>query len=147
MRNLNFIQGNYGKGRFGQLHQGIGRRRHQNIATVRDAVETELSERNIHRNIVLSGLVRDLLGEALEQSIELGPPSPFFLFLFEFFFVAVSVFALSIASFVKGHVGGFAVELYVFGLALADDDGVLEVDVDEHNQFTHTRLEEQVLDV
>jgi hypothetical protein len=87
-------------------------------------------------------LVGNLLSEGLELSVEFGTSSSFFLFLFEFFLVAKSMSSLPVARLIKGHVRRVAIELHIFGLALANDDGVLEVDVDDDDQFANTRLEE-----
>lgn len=147
MSNLDLIQRNDREGWLGQLNQGIRTRRHQDIATVRDTIEVEFSERNVDGHTVLSGGVRDLLSKALELSIKFGPSSSLLLLLLKLFFVAISVLAFAVSRLVKGHVGGFSIKLHIPCLSLPDDDWVLEVDMDEHNQFTDARLEEQVLDV
>ena len=69
------------------------------------------------------------------------------LLLLKLFLVTKPVLAFSIAGLVKGHVGGFPEELNIFGLALANNDWTLQVNVNKHNQLANTRLEEKVFDI
>ncbi len=55
--------------------------------------------------------------------------------------------AFSVAGLVECDVGSFAIELDVLCLLLADHDRVLEMHVQDDDQFEDRWLEEQVLDV
>ena len=91
--------------------------------------------------------VGNALCESLEFLVESDTTTTLFLLLFELFFVAISVTALAIASFVELHFGRFTVELNVLGLALTNYDRILEMHVNDDDEFLLRRLEEEVLDV
>src|SRR5271163_947146 len=147
MSNLDLLKSDDGKRRLGQLHQSICSRCHQHVAPIRNAVETELSERNVDVDPRFPCCVRDFLGKSLELSVKLGSSSSFLLFLLEFLLVSVSMFALSISCLIKRHICSLAVELHIFGFAFTNNDGILKVDMDQDNQLTHARLEKEMFDV
>ena len=91
--------------------------------------------------------VGDAFGESLELLVERHSAATFFLLLLELFLVSISMAALAVASLVELHLGGLAVKLQILGLALADDDGISEVHVDDNDELLLTGLEEKVLDV
>ena len=66
----------------------------------------------------------------------------------EFVFVAISVLALSVAGLVELNVGSLTVELNILRLLLvANNDGILEVNVDNDDQLVCAGLEEKVANV
>ncbi len=110
-----------------------------------NAVEAEFPEGNVDpAHLFLTGNLY-LVSKALKGFIELGSSPPFLLLLLEFLLVTISMFALAISSFVELHVGSFAIKLNIFRLLLPNHDGVLEVNVNNNNQFMRTWLEKQML--
>lgn len=59
----------------------------------------------------------------------------------------IVLLALLVASLVKRRIRNFTEELHIFGLLLADQNRVLEVNMQHHDQFRIARLEQQMLDV
>ena len=146
MDNLDLVQGNYHEGRFGQLYETICSRLTQYIGAVGHPTKSKLPEGNVYtKSFWSSGLY--LVREVFKHFVELGSPPTLFLFLFEFFFISIPVFPLSVASFIKCHVCCFTVELDVFRLFFPDHDRILEVDVYDDDQFVRARLKKKVLDV
>jgi hypothetical protein len=118
-----------------------------NAGTVWDTIESKFAERDIDINVLILACLGNLLSECLKLSIEVGAASAFLLLGFEFFFVTTSVLSLSVPRLVELNVGSFSIELNILCLLLANQNGVLQMDVNYDNQFVLTRLEEQMLDV
>ncbi len=81
------------------------------------------------------------------MSVEISPASSLLLLGLELLFITISVLPLSISGLVELDVCSFSVELNVFCLLLADQNWVLQVDVNDDNQFVLARLEEEMLDI
>jgi hypothetical protein len=111
-------------------------------------VEPQISDGHIDLDILATAGLGNLLGKALEKSIQLGTAATFFLFGLKLVFVSIAVFSFSVSSLVKLNVSRFTIELHVLGLLLvAHDDGIFQMNVNNDNQLMLTRLEEKVFDI
>ena len=114
-------------------------------------MERQFSERHVDRNTPLPSRrgvsLFNLLGKGLELPVQFHSSSSLFLFSFKLVFVPISVLALSILRFVKGHLRCFAEKLHIFRLPLTDEDRIFQMNVDENNAFADRRLKKQVLDI
>jgi hypothetical protein len=133
------------EGGFGELDQAICGGLTEDVGSEWDTVEAKFTERNINIDVLILASLSDLLCESLELAIKVSTSSSLFLFLLEFFLVTISEFALSISGLIKLDVGSFSVELDVLGLLLTNQNRILEVNVDDNDQFVLARLEEQML--
>lgn len=112
-----------------QLHQSIGRGLHQDVGSIRNPGESNLPERYINANVKLFAGVSDLLGKSLELFVKLGSTPSFFLFGLKLLFVAKAMSSFPVAGLIEGHIGSFAIKLHIFGFALTDHDGILQVEM------------------
>lgn len=135
MSHFDFFQSNDSERGFCQLHQRIRRRCHYHIRAIWNTVEAYFLEWDVDADIALSSSITDLLCKCFELAIELCSSSPLFLFLLELLIIAISMLALTITSLVESDVGGFAIELHVFGLALPDDDWVFEMHMNDDEKL------------
>jgi hypothetical protein len=148
MSNLDILKGDNHERRLGKLDETFGGRLDIDVAAEWHTVEAELAERHIDLDVLAPASLGDLLGEALEETVELCATPTFLLLGLEFILVAVAIFPLAISSLVKLYVRGFAVELDVLGLLLAaHEDGVLEMNVNDDDELVLAWLEEEVADV
>jgi hypothetical protein len=119
----------------------------ENARTEWDTIESKLAERNIDIDVIVLACFSDLLCEGFELSIEVSTTSSFLLLSLEFFFVAISILPLPVSGLVELDVGSFSIELNILCLLLADQNWVLQMDMDDDYQFMLARLEEEMLDV
>jgi hypothetical protein len=119
----------------------------ENARTEWDTIESKLAERNIDIDVFVLACFSDLLCEGFELSIEVSTTSSFLLLSLEFFFVAISILPLPVSGLVELDVGSFSIELNILCLLLADQNWVLQMDMDDDYQFMLARLEEEMLDV
>lgn len=111
-------------------------------------MESKVPYGHVDLDTLVSTGFRNLLGEALEQTIELRTSAALLLFCLELVFIAVSVLALTVARLVELDVSRLPVELDISRLLLvANDDRVLEIDMDNNNELMLAGLEEQMADV
>jgi hypothetical protein len=61
--------------------------------------------------------------------------------------VTVAVLSLPVTGLIELHIRGFTEELNVKSLLLSDDDGRLEMQVNDGEKLVVTRLKEEVFDV
>lgn len=147
MGNLDLVQSDHHEGRLSELNQCISCRLNEDVGTVGNTGEPNLSERDVDiYTFVLPG-VSNLLGERLELAIKCSSSTSLLLFSLKFFLVAIAVLAPAVSSLVKLHFSGLAIELDIPRLSLPDHDGGLQVHVDEHDQFVGTWLKEEMLDI
>jgi hypothetical protein len=107
-------------------------------------VETKVSEWHVDTQILIATCILDLLGKIREQLVQLCAASAFFLFSLEFVFIAHAVLALAVARLVELHVCGFAIELDILRLSLANHNWIDKVDMDNDDEFLLRRLEEKM---
>lgn len=89
----------------------------------------------------------DLVREGLEVLVQVGPPLPLLLLTLQLVLVVVVLPPLLVSGLVEAGIRRLAEELDVLGLLLADEDGVLEVDVEDDDELRVARLEEKMLHV
>ena len=147
MGDFDFFKRDDGERRLGQLYQAIGGRLHENVRAVWNTTEPKIAEWNVDGNALIRTSGCDLVGEVLKFFVKSNSTSAFFLLLLEFFLVMRAMFALAISGLVELHVSGFSIELHIFGFFLPDHDRVLEVDVDDDDEFVLAGLEEKMLHV
>lgn len=145
--NFDLVQGDHHEGRLRELDQCVSCRLDKDIGAVGNTGETNLSERNVDIYTLILSSISDLLGECLEFAIERGSPASFLLLSLKLFLVAISMLAPAVASLVKLHFRGLAVELDIPCLSLSNHYGGLQVHVDEDDQLVSAWLEEEMLDV
>ena len=148
VRDFNFVQGDDEEGGLGELYKAICGRLKEDIGAVWYAIKAELAEGNVGAGgeFVFCSVL-DPLSESFEMLVEGGALPALFLLLFKFFFIAETVFSAAVSRLIECHVGGFFVELDVFGFLLADKDRVFEVQVDYYDEFMGAGLEEEVFHV
>jgi hypothetical protein len=145
--NLNLIQRNDHERRLSKLHKSIRSRLDQDVGTVGDTGEADLSEGNIDIHTLVLASICNLLGKCLELTVKRSPATSFFLLSLKLLFIAIPVLPPAVASFVKLHLGGLAVELDIPSLSFSNHDRRLEVHMDKDNQLMCTGLEEEMLNV
>jgi hypothetical protein len=119
----------------------------EDVGSIRHAVKAKFPEGNINVNILILPSFRDFLRKCFKLAIQIRSASSLLLLLLEFFLVSVSELSLPISSLIELDIRCFSVKLDILSLLLADDNRVLEMDMDDNNQFMLTRLEKQMLDV
>jgi hypothetical protein len=145
--NFNLIERNDHERRLSKLHESIRSGLNQDVGTVGNTGESNLPEGDIDIDaFVLSG-VGNLFSKRLELTVERGSASSLFLLSLKLFFITIPVLASAVASFIKLHLGGLAVELDIPSLSLSNHDGVLEMYMNKNNQLMCAGLEEEMLDV
>src|SRR3569833_3699558 len=148
MGHLDVLQGDHHEGGLRQLDQALGRRLDVDVAAERHPVETKIPDGHVDLQVLAASGFGDLLGKRLEEAIELGAAAALLLLGLELILVAVPVLALPIARLVELDGGSLSVELDILRLHLvANDYGVLEMDVDDDDELVLAGLEEQMADV
>lgn len=89
----------------------------------------------------------NLLSECLHLLVKSSPSLPLLLLHLNFILVPIAVLSLSVSGLVELHICSFTEELNVKGLLFPNDDGRLEMQVNDGKEFVVTGLEEEVLDV
>jgi len=118
------------------------------VAPERDAIEAKIPERHVNLYVFVAASLGNLLGKGLEEAIQFRSSAAFLLLRLEFVLVAIAVLPLAVSGLIKLDIRGFSVELDIFCLLfVANDDGILEMNVNDDNQLVLARLEEKVADV
>jgi hypothetical protein len=111
-------------------------------------VEAELAQGHVDLERLAPASLGNLLGKSLELPVQLGAAAALLLLGLELVLIAVPVLALPVASLIELDVCRLSVELNILRfLLVADDDGVLQVNVNDYNQLVIAGLEEDVPDV
>lgn len=148
MCDLDVLQSNNHEGRLCELDQTFRGWLDVDVAPERNTVESKVPYGHVDLDALVPTGFRNLLGEALEQTIELRTSAALLLFCLELVFIAISVLALTVSRLVELDVSRLAVELDISRLLLvANDDRVLEIDMDNNNKLMLAGLEEQMADV
>jgi hypothetical protein len=115
VNDFDFGEGDDCEGELRQVHETIGRREKENVGSVRDTRETELSERHVDFEPVLLSLSRrlDASGKVAKELVELCPSLSIFLLLLDLVFVSVPRSSLLSSGLIERHVRDLSVELHI----------------------------------
>lgn len=147
MGDFDLVQRNNEERRLRELHQSVRSRLNEHIRSIRHSVETNLPERNVDVNALVFACIGYLLGKGLEFPVQCSSAAPLFLLRLEFFFIAVTMLAPTVAGLIELHIRSLAIELDILGLSLTDHDRRLQMNMDNNDHLVSTRLEEQMLHV
>ena len=142
MHKLDLIESEHERRHLAHVDETRARRLQHDHAAEGRAVEAEVAERLLERDLVVRQRL-DLLDERLEGHVELASHLALALLGDE----VVAVAALVVLAQVGDELAHLGVELQVEVLLLAEHDGVLEVKVKQDDDLVVARLEDGALDV